>query len=275
MTLLTGRFTSADTIIPGGVQGYDRYAYVNNSPVNYTDPSGHKCTDGEEECAGVNGAGGNNTTTTTTTSIGNSCNIFISSCGGSSNGNNNGTTITEKAMNGDLLSMVDLIIPTNLGWNLQGSGSLGLPIGFSVGVEVNAGLTWNLVSDQLIFNLDFGGSTGGGVIFTPPVPIYEVAVTTGPSVGWFSSEPNSGDFNGSLSGTLAAEGAVSASISVPMNVDMDDPFYVDPHYGQVPVTLYGGGGVGCCTAGGSGSASVTAVSVDLSFLLPWHWFGGK
>ncbi|MBI5823368.1 MAG: RHS repeat-associated core domain-containing protein [Chloroflexi bacterium] len=36
-----GRFTSADTIVPGGVQGYDRYAYVNNSPVNYTDPSGH------------------------------------------------------------------------------------------------------------------------------------------------------------------------------------------------------------------------------------------
>ncbi|MBI5823365.1 MAG: RHS repeat-associated core domain-containing protein [Chloroflexi bacterium] len=37
-----GRFTSADTIVPGGVQGYDRYAYVNNSPVNYVDPSGHE-----------------------------------------------------------------------------------------------------------------------------------------------------------------------------------------------------------------------------------------
>ncbi|MBI5822916.1 MAG: RHS repeat-associated core domain-containing protein [Chloroflexi bacterium] len=36
-----GRFTSADTIVPGGVQGYDRYAYVNNSPVRYTDPTGH------------------------------------------------------------------------------------------------------------------------------------------------------------------------------------------------------------------------------------------
>lgn len=36
-----GRFTSADTIIPGGVQGLDRYAYVNNSPINYVDPSGH------------------------------------------------------------------------------------------------------------------------------------------------------------------------------------------------------------------------------------------
>ncbi len=36
-----GRFIQADTIVPGGVQGLDRYAYVNNSPVNYTDPSGH------------------------------------------------------------------------------------------------------------------------------------------------------------------------------------------------------------------------------------------
>ncbi|MBV6396861.1 MAG: hypothetical protein HFACDABA_02463 [Anaerolineales bacterium] len=36
-----GRFTQADTIVPGGVQGLDRYAYVGNSPVVYTDPSGH------------------------------------------------------------------------------------------------------------------------------------------------------------------------------------------------------------------------------------------
>jgi len=30
-----------DTIIPDGVQGLDRYAYTDNSPLNYTDPSGH------------------------------------------------------------------------------------------------------------------------------------------------------------------------------------------------------------------------------------------
>lgn len=28
--------------MPGGVQGLDRYAYVNNNPVKYTDPDGHK-----------------------------------------------------------------------------------------------------------------------------------------------------------------------------------------------------------------------------------------
>jgi RHS repeat-associated protein len=36
-----GRFTQADTVIPDGVQGLDRYAYANNSPLIYSDPSGH------------------------------------------------------------------------------------------------------------------------------------------------------------------------------------------------------------------------------------------
>ncbi len=36
-----GRFVQADSIVPGGVQGYDRYAYVGNNPVAYSDPSGH------------------------------------------------------------------------------------------------------------------------------------------------------------------------------------------------------------------------------------------
>jgi RHS repeat-associated protein len=47
-----GRFAQADTIVPGGVQGLDRYAYVNNSPIKYTDPSGHSvdCGIGEYGC---------------------------------------------------------------------------------------------------------------------------------------------------------------------------------------------------------------------------------
>jgi RHS repeat-associated protein len=39
-----GRFAQADSIIPEasqGAQAWDRYAYVNNSPVKYVDPSGH------------------------------------------------------------------------------------------------------------------------------------------------------------------------------------------------------------------------------------------
>ncbi|MGI6249871.1 MAG: RHS repeat-associated core domain-containing protein [Anaerolineaceae bacterium] len=41
---MIGRFMQADTIVPTvqGTQGFDRYAYVNNSPMRYTDPSGHR-----------------------------------------------------------------------------------------------------------------------------------------------------------------------------------------------------------------------------------------
>jgi len=42
------RFVQEDTIIPQhqGVQAWDRYAYVNNNPLVYTDPSGHAaCSD--------------------------------------------------------------------------------------------------------------------------------------------------------------------------------------------------------------------------------------
>jgi RHS repeat-associated protein len=39
-----GRFVQPDSIVPEsqGVQAWDRYAYANNSPVNYADPNGHK-----------------------------------------------------------------------------------------------------------------------------------------------------------------------------------------------------------------------------------------
>jgi len=38
-----GRWIQPDTIVPGsqGVQAWDRFAYVNNNPLKYTDPSGH------------------------------------------------------------------------------------------------------------------------------------------------------------------------------------------------------------------------------------------
>ncbi|MBD3792377.1 MAG: hypothetical protein IE918_09615 [Campylobacterales bacterium] len=38
-----GRFLSADTIIqaPHDSQSYNRYSYVRNNPLMYTDPSGH------------------------------------------------------------------------------------------------------------------------------------------------------------------------------------------------------------------------------------------
>jgi RHS repeat-associated protein len=43
------RWAQPDSIVPlasQGTQAWDRYAYVNNSPVNYTDPTGHMLDDG-------------------------------------------------------------------------------------------------------------------------------------------------------------------------------------------------------------------------------------
>jgi len=44
-----GRFVQSDTIVPQpySIQGYDRYAYVNNNPLRYTDPSGHFLYEGD------------------------------------------------------------------------------------------------------------------------------------------------------------------------------------------------------------------------------------
>jgi len=44
-----GRFVSPDSIVPdpNNPQGYNRYSYVLNSPVNFTDPTGHK------HCSGI------------------------------------------------------------------------------------------------------------------------------------------------------------------------------------------------------------------------------
>lgn len=40
-----GRFAQADTIVPQGLQGLDRYAYVINNPIRFTDPTGHNNCD--------------------------------------------------------------------------------------------------------------------------------------------------------------------------------------------------------------------------------------
>ncbi|RMH43810.1 MAG: RHS repeat-associated core domain-containing protein [Gammaproteobacteria bacterium] len=49
-----GRFAQADTIIPGAGSplAWDRYAYVNDNPLRYRDPSGHKevCGVGVDDC---------------------------------------------------------------------------------------------------------------------------------------------------------------------------------------------------------------------------------
>jgi RHS repeat-associated protein len=44
------RFVQADTIVPDGVQGWDRYAYTANNPIRYNDPSGHMNCEEDRYC---------------------------------------------------------------------------------------------------------------------------------------------------------------------------------------------------------------------------------
>jgi hypothetical protein len=46
------RRVQADSIVPDGVQGLDRYAYANNNPLKYTDPSGHMWVSPDGHCGG-------------------------------------------------------------------------------------------------------------------------------------------------------------------------------------------------------------------------------
>ena len=60
-----GRFASADTIVPDpqNPQSYNRYAYVHNRALNFSDPTGHKPSDGcdYESCTLSNGLNPNST----------------------------------------------------------------------------------------------------------------------------------------------------------------------------------------------------------------------
>jgi RHS repeat-associated protein len=82
-----GRFTSPDTIVPTGTQGtqaWDRYAFVNNNPVRYNDPTGHRCVaaDGEDEdCLSGDGSRGAGFTGVASASSGVASKV-VKGCGG-------------------------------------------------------------------------------------------------------------------------------------------------------------------------------------------------
>jgi len=54
-----GRFLSADSMVPNAAnpQDFNRYSYVRNNPVRYTDPTGHVCTDPDDPTPSCEGGG--------------------------------------------------------------------------------------------------------------------------------------------------------------------------------------------------------------------------
>jgi hypothetical protein len=219
-------------------------SFVRGTPQNYIDPDGHSpCVNGTSNCYNPHNTDPN-----------------------PANVNDNNplpaTNLTEKLVNGDLSVLPDLVIPSHFGFRIQAEVSVDVGIGLSFTGGVNA--VYNRISDKAAANVDWavepGVGAGGGL-----------SVVGGPVFGWGSSDVTNvtKGYSGLISGTAAAEVAVSAGISAPLD---DKGFHVDPYTGQVPATIYVGGGVGGGYAGvGAGVNGPTGIFYDLTPLLPWHW----
>ena len=269
-------FLSADTIVsaPYRPQSLNRYSYVVNNPINAIDPTGHLCVGEPEECLENDGfmSGGFNGTGGSVSNPG-AGNCSGSGCQGNGNDDEDDSdpipdpptpsitidpleqysdygcqTVTCRALNGDVYSMIQLLLPSHLGWRIQIEGTVFI---FSGTVGING--VYNFVNDEFGGNVDW--SLGGG-----PGVGAGLAVTTGPLAGWGSSNVNVVTSGNSVvvSGSAAAEWAATGAISVPVN---ENGFYVDPYYGQIPATLYFGGGVG----GAFADAGLTGSGTFLTF----------
>ncbi len=124
--------SDADTIVPdpANPQDLNRFSYVRNSPLMYTDPSGNKpCGDGEKyNCDGQ-------LDTTTPPVVTKPPVVTGPKPKADKDKDRNPNGVGYPPSSGP--TVLHLIIPTNVGWNVQGNGSLGLPAGFDVGIEVN------------------------------------------------------------------------------------------------------------------------------------------
>ena len=140
-------------------------------------------------------------------------------------------------------------------------GSLDIGIGISGSVGVNA--VYNRISDELAVNIDWAFEPGVGIGTG-------ISSTAGLLVGSGSSTADDATkgFSGILSGTAAAQYAIAAAITVPIDKNR---LHVDPYSGQVPTTIYIGGGGGAAYAGvGLGINGPTGYHRDLTPYLPWH-----
>jgi hypothetical protein len=99
------------------------------------------------------------------------------------------------------------------------------------------------------------------LIYFSNTPLGTISITSGPIVGWGSSTVKD-VANGNaatISGTVAPDLALSTSVSAPVDGNSIESarFHVDPVYGQVPATVFIGGGAG--TAYGSIGGGVSHV----------------
>jgi hypothetical protein len=230
-----------------------------NNPARYIDPSGHKaCEDTNEigSCLSVDQSNVNWENRRQSRKNDNKyhsialASVHQDPC----------QTVACRASNGDIGALVDLFVPSHIGWRFQLEGTV-----FIFSGTAGANIVMNRVDQHLAGNLDW--SLGGG-----PGIGAGVAVTTGPIIGWGSSRVEDVTAGNSIlaSGSGAAEFAGTVSIAAPIS---NNGLFIDPYYGQIPTTLYLGGGGGGGFADAGLSYSGTFLRHDISDWLPWTEIG--
>lgn len=229
--------------------------------MRYTDPTGHAYCDFIDNNNAEDCGGGLSRSQSSVSNGGRGNGRNVRNDSAESN-NENCQTVTCKAFNGDVLSIIELLKPTHGGVRLQGEGSI-----FIISGSVGVNFLYNRIQDRLVANVDWAFEIGPGV---PGLP-GGISVTAGPLFGWGSS--NVEDVATGSYGILSATAAGGPALSVAVT---GSPI-IDEKYGQVPSTVYLGGGAGCCYAGiGAGGGSTFKydgnwIYTDISFLLPWNW----
>ena len=206
-----GRFLSADTIVPGyaNPQNLNRYSYVRNNPLRYTDPTGHLLDPGE--------SGG-----------GSSCNIFNSNCtptGSGGGGGGGGCNTLASCGGGDSggggLSDTDSDPCAATQWGEWGCVYSSLLEESSHYYEVSnvvCPASWHCTQKEMIYYLSLFAYPGQDPLDGPAVPGVNYSVS--PPFGWFPDAwPLSNIRNmGSIQVVPSNGGLTSTNVTQPSHI---------------------------------------------------------